>query len=197
MLLAVPAAGQPCPSELTFPRFDFNGDGGISLDDVAVVPLELVNSATNQWIPAATPATATLMTDLQVMASQWDADAPGALGVVASDLDALLYSGDLVLIAAGLAATGAVSATVTVVDHETNQVVNGYDVVVSDPDNAVLTLPAFTNYRLEVEASGPAFTCSHSIGPFSVRAGEDRAVDLECIPQRRRRARCASPGRVG
>jgi hypothetical protein len=178
VLLAVPAENQACPSELTFPRFDFNGDGTISRNDVSLMPLELVNPATNQWLPVATPAEGTVMTDLEVMMSQWEAGAPGSFGVVAADLERLMYSGDLVLVEDALAAAGADAVTVALVEHATDQVVGGYNVVLDNTDDGVLTIPAGTSHRLEVEATGPSYSCTHTIGPFSVRAGEDRVVDL-------------------
>ena len=57
ILLAGPGANQTCPSELTFPRFDFNGDGGISRYDLAVVALR------SDGMPAAGPQEASSMTE--------------------------------------------------------------------------------------------------------------------------------------
>jgi hypothetical protein len=173
ILLARPQVNQTCPSELTFPRFDFNGDGGISRNDASPVALR------PDGTPAAGPGEASSMTDLQVFATQWDEGAPGALGVTASDLAGLLSSGDLTLVADGLQFTGAPTISVALVDHETDATINTYAVTVGSDDAPVVTIPAGQRYRLDVEASGPTGSCSLTIGPFSVRPGEDRRVDLD------------------
>ena len=173
VLLDLPAKNQACPSELTFPRADFNGDGTISRNDSTKVPL--LGGGT----PATGPGDAVPMTDLQVFASQWDAAEPGALGVEASELAGLLYSGDLTLVADGLQAIGATAASVALVDHGTGTTLDTYSVVVGGASHPVLTVPSDRPFALEVEAVGQAETCSLTIGPFSIRPGEDRRVDLD------------------
>lgn len=168
-----PAEAQSVPSELTFPRFDFNGDGTISAVETARVPLA------TDGTPATGPGDAGAMTDLDVLASQWDAQAPGSLGVEAADLPALLRSGDLTLAAAGLAGTGATEAMVTVVDDATDAVVDTYTVAVDGGADPVLTVPAATPHRLVVRAEGTDGVCEGEIGPFTVAAGQDRLVSLD------------------
>lgn len=173
VFLGGPAHDQPAPSELSFPRFDFNGDGSISRNDTALVALRADGS------PAANPGEAGPMTDLAVLASQWDADSPGTLGYKAGDLDDLLLSGDLTLVADSFAALGATEATVTVVDAGTDEVFDTYTVVVDSPEDAVVTLPTGSTYRLDVQASGPSGGCEISHGPISLSPGQDLRVDLD------------------
>ena len=97
---AAPARGRLKPSELTWSRFDLNGDGEVSLTRRALVGF----SADGQ--PAATAADATMMTDLEVLASQWDSGTPGAEGVAASELGDLMVSADLEVPLTGLGLTG-------------------------------------------------------------------------------------------
>ena len=173
VLLELPAKNQDCPSELTFPRMDLNGDGTISRNDSATVPLHADGS------PATGPGDAVTMTDLEVFASQWDADQAGALGVEANELSDLLLSGDLTLVPDGLQSTVATSATVTLVDYATSTTIDTYSIVIDGSSHPVLTVPAGRPYTLEVDAVGPTEVCSLTVGPFSLRPGEDRRVDLD------------------
>lgn len=167
-----PSPDQREPSDLVFPRFDFNGDGLVSRTATSLVPLRATGD------PAANPGEAGPMTDLDVLAAQWDADASGALGVEADELDDLLVSGDLTLVADALGVLGAAEAQVALIDDVTDDVVDTYTLVVDDPDDPVLTIPAGRSYRLAVQAAG-AETCEVTIGPLSLRPGEDRRVDLD------------------
>jgi LPXTG-motif cell wall-anchored protein len=173
VLLEVPGTKQVCPSELTFPRFDFNGDGTISRNASVLVPLRADGS------PAPGPSDAKPMTDLEVLASQWEPEAPGALGWEAHELAGLLNSGDLTLVPDGLAALGATSATVTLVDVAAGTTLDTYTLVVDGSSHPVITVPAGRQYTLEVEAVGTPSTCAITVGPVSVRPGQDRRVDLD------------------
>ena len=72
-----------------FSRFDFNGDGRVSVEAKARVPLH------DDGTVAATPLEGTKMTDLDLFRSQWAPDAGGAEGWNADDLQTLLHSADL------------------------------------------------------------------------------------------------------
>ncbi len=167
--LFAPAEGQPNPSEATFPRFDFNGDGEVSATAPAAVPVE----------------GGAVLTDVEVLASQWDdADEPG-FGVEADELADLLVSGDLTLVADDLAGTGDDVAQVDVVDVETDTSTRTLGLPIPDvdelplADHPVLTLPANRPFRLDVSVDGPDGSCEIGIGPIVLRPGEDRRLDLD------------------
>ncbi len=168
--LIAPAAGQPNPSEATFPRFDFNGDGEVSATAPAAVPVD----------------GGAVLTDVEVLASQWDdADEPG-FGVEADDLADLhgLRRPD-----AGRRRPGRRPATTrprsTVVDVRPTRARRALSIPIPDvdelplADHPVLTLPANRPFRLDVSVDGPDGSCEIGIGPIVVRPGEDRRVDLD------------------
>ena len=167
--LIAPAEGQPNPSEATFPRFDFNGDGEVSATAPASVPVD----------------GGAVLTDVEVLASQWDDADPAGFGVDADDLGDLMVSGDLTLVADDLALTGDDAAGVTVVDVTTNETDRALSIPIPDidelplADHPVLTLPANQPYRLDVSVDGPNGSCDIGIGPIAVRPGEDRRIDLD------------------
>lgn len=168
---AVPGPEQICPSELTFPRFDFNGDGDLSLTRSTPVPLGPDGS------PAVDPTGATEMTDLEVLQSQWDGDAPLSLGVTATDLDELMVSGDVSVLVDALAAAGATLATVSVLDDDTDETYGSYTIEFPSLVSPVITAPAGRPLRLEVTATTPAGPFTSTAGPIELVAGEDRWID--------------------
>ena len=168
---AAPGPEQICPSELTFPRFDFNGDGDLSLTRSTPVPLGPDGS------PAVDPTGATEMTDLQVLQSQWDDDAPVSLGVTAADLDELMVSGDVSVLVDALAAAGATIATVSVLDDDTDETYGSLTIELPSLVSPVITAPAARPLRLEVTATTPAGPFTSTAGPIELVAGEDRWID--------------------
>jgi protocatechuate 3,4-dioxygenase beta subunit len=168
---AAPGPEQICPSELTFPRFDFNGDGDLSLASSKPVPLGPDGS------PAVDRTGATEMTDLQVLQSQWDDDAPVSLGVTAADLDELMVSGDVSVLVDALAAAGATTATVSVLDDDTDETYGSLTIELPSLVSPVITAPAERPLRLEVTATTPAGPFTSTAGPIELVAGEDRWID--------------------
>ncbi len=169
---SVPGPEQICPSELTFPRFDFNGDGDLSLTRTARVPLRPDGS------PAANPSEASPeMTDLDVLKSQWDEGAPASLGVTADDLDDLMVSGDLTVRLDALGQSGATAATVTLVDDETDESYGAFTVALPSSVSPVVTAPADRPLRLDVSATTTAGPFTSTAGPFRLTAGEDLWID--------------------
>jgi hypothetical protein len=169
--LAIPAAQQICPSELTFPRFDFNGDGHLSISRTAPVPLRPDGS------PAADRSQATGMTDLDVLKSQWDEGAPALFGVTADDLDSLMLSGDVTVKLDALGQSGATAATVTLVDDETDESYGEFTVALPSAVSPVVTAPADRPLRLDVSATTTAGPFTSTAGPFRLTAGEDLWID--------------------
>ncbi len=102
---AMPPAHGPCRNnESVQPRFDFNGDGRLTLADPMPMPL------TADGNPAPDMASATMMTDLQVLASQFT---PSSDGWTAADLPDLMQSGDVTIDAHGAFAAGATGLVVS------------------------------------------------------------------------------------
>ncbi len=156
--------------EDTYSRFDFNGDGRMTAADRVEVPLAADGS------PAAGPSQATAMTDLEVLASQYDTPAPGQW--TAGDLSSLMTSGDLTAQVGGLFATGASKVTVTATDASTHQALVSVD---ADPaaGEAVLTVPAGTAVELSADITRPAGAEHVDLpGTFTLGIGEDRTVSV-------------------
>ena len=168
---SVPAVEQTCPSELTFPRFDFNGDGDVSLTRRARVPLQADGS------PAADPSAATEMTDLEVLQSQWDDGAPASLGITAADLDDLMVSGDVSVQLDGLERAGATNAAIALVDDDTDETYGAFTIELPSTFSPVVTAPADRPLRLEVAATTNAGPFESTAGPFELVAGQDLWVD--------------------
>ena len=97
----------PCPTlEFAFSRFDFNGDGEVSKDKTAVVPLKVDGTlATN-------PAEASFRTDLEVMQTQWETNPTTTEGYAASALPGLMNSADIEIHADAFFTAGANSVTI-------------------------------------------------------------------------------------
>ena len=124
-----------CPTpENTFARFDFNGDGRVSLYDKALVPLK------PDGTPAAVPSEATMMTDLQVLMSQWNPDLDKTEGYTASDLIELVNSGDMEIHADDLLRDGPGEVQVEITRTYTNKILPIR--TISAGDYIIYTLPA-------------------------------------------------------
>ncbi|MTV24612.1 S8 family serine peptidase [Nitriliruptoraceae bacterium ZYF776] len=163
---AAPAVDQPCPSEVTWSRFDLNGNGTISVNDRALVGL------TADGAPAATPDEATEMTDLEFLASQWD----GSEGVRADDLQDLLHSADLELHLDGLERSGADNALLEVFT-EGGELFSGRLAPLGDGP-IIATVPSGEPVTVAVLADGPDDTVATVTEPLTLLAGEDRSLDV-------------------
>lgn len=168
--LHAPSSGQLCPSEATWSRFDFNGDGVVTRDRPTLVGL------TADGAPAPGPGDAVQMTDLEVLASQWDGEAPGAQGVAAADLEGLLESGELILHGDGLEAIADEVAIVIDAADDGEQLFEGVFTPGGDP--GIATLPADRAMALSVIADGPSQRLELDLHQPALLAGEDRRVDL-------------------
>ena len=164
-----PAAGITLcpPEEAVFSRFDFNGDGKLTLDGTAPMPFDATGS------PVANPAAAVPLTDLGVLQSQWD-QAVGRWS--ATQLPSLMTSGDLEVHTEGLFNAGATAATVTAVDANTQTDLTS-GVVEADPGFQSLTVPASTSIKVRIDYTLPSRDDSIEIAVPQVRAGEDLRVD--------------------
>lgn len=164
-----PGAKQIEPSELTWSRFDLNGDGEVSLTRRALVGL------TPEGRPAPTAAEATMMTDLEVLASQWDGTAPGAEGIAATELHDLMVSGDLEVHVAALGLTGAPTAEIVVTSGGSEL---SRRAVRSGDASVLVTVPAEQPVEVTVTGTAPAGVRTYRTEPMRLTAGEDRRVDL-------------------
>ena len=157
-------------TEGTYPRLDFNGDGRVSSGDTAVVPL------TASGAPAGDPSAATAMTDLQVLASQYD-DPPSGQWT-AADLPGLMTSGDLTVDVGGLFSTGASRVSVTAADATTHDPLVTVDADAGSGE-AVLTVPSGAAVELSALVRRPRGTeVVGGPGPLTLAPGEDRAVTV-------------------
>lgn len=164
--------GLRCPSETVFNRFDFNGDGIVSRTATAPVGIRADGA------PAQGPVDGATMTDLEVLASQWDGGTPGAEGIASSDLDALLESGDIELHLDGINATGATEATIDVVDESGGTPTSLRALLVPlDGTERILTVPAGTPVSLRISAEGSDGTVAARTPTVTLDSGEDRRID--------------------
>ncbi len=170
--LVAPAEGLGCPSELTFPRTDFNGDGTISSSATSLMPLD-ANGA-----PAAGPGSGIAMTDLDVLQSQWDAGAAGSMSVAASALDGLMISGDITASVASLrAATASSEVSVRLLDATSGALLAETTIdAASTVPEIVLTAPAGANVLVSATGVGPT-AANAGWGPFTIGAGEDCVLE--------------------
>ncbi|MCL4534081.1 MAG: PKD domain-containing protein, partial [Bacteroidetes bacterium] len=167
-----------CPThENIYSRFDFNGDGRVSRTDSMQVPLKTDGS------PAASKTEATDMTDLQVLASQWESrnDTDPAVikvkteGWKAADLDSLMRSGDLEIHADDFFTAGATSVDVTFsspgLSIPSRTLLKGDDFLVA-------TVP--DGFPVEVTAQATIDGLARQAAPQTVtlKAGEDKRLDL-------------------
>lgn len=192
---------QDCSTpERAFSRFDFNGDGEILLTSESKVPLEADGT------PAATRLDATLMTDLEVLASQWETDpalAEGTEGWTQADLNEdLMQSGDLEIHAEDFFAAGAeeveieVKADGTALPPRTLKKSDEFTDVDGERRNfIVVTVPA-SPANVEVTATatvetpgGDTETLESPAQEVTLEFGEDKRLDicglaLEADPKR-------------
>ena len=157
-------------NEQTYPRFDFNGDGKLTLVDSVDMPYHEDGS------PASGPGDAFPMTDLDVFVHAYDT--PSSATWSADDLYDLIESGDVTVNGQGLLDAGATGVVVRAVDPGTTDAIEIQPV---DPASgeAVLTIPAGRPFDIEatvVRAGGDDRVTEP--GPFTVGIGEDRQVDL-------------------
>ena len=158
-----------CPtSEVAWPRFDFNGDGEVSRTATAVVPLR------PDGTPAADPSQATAMTDLEVLASQFDGDSTGAW--TTADLVDLMVSGDITIHADAFFADGADRVTVTAERPDGTSL--GL-VRLTDPATpGVLTVPDGDAVLTATATYPDASTVDATAEQVTVTPGSDHRVDL-------------------
>ncbi len=167
-----------CPTtESTFPRFDFNGDGKIDRFAAAWMPLKADGS------PAATRTESTLMTDLDVLKSQWPADPALTEGWTAADLSALMASADLEVHADDFFAAGATDVHIKVRRVDTGALLPARTLGLPPADLAghfaVVTVPAGTDLEVTAEATALDGTLLASTPVrSSLSSGADRRVDL-------------------
>ena len=173
VVAGLPASEQDVPSELTFPRYDFNGDGEISRSAQSLVPLRADGS------PATNSGDAGPLTDLQVMEMLWGTapvDAtPDIVGVDGEDLEDLLVSGDVTFDASSLIAGGATGFSVNAVRRgETTPARSVFYDLTAGGSTAVMTLPVGT---YTFETSTPELGCDVTIGPLRIDPGQDLTLD--------------------
>jgi len=160
-----------CPPENTFPRFDFNGDGVISLSDDRLVPLRPDGS------PAADIGEATRMTDLEVLASQWKPNPDADEGWGPGDLGRLMNSIDLDLYADQFFANGASVVEVSLTDPATGEALPVRRILPGE--HIVYTVPVGPTWTLSARAVTPAG--DEYADPNSIEtdvAGDDFRLDL-------------------
>ncbi len=136
-------AGCPTP-ENVFPRFDFNGDGKISRFEDAAVPLKADGA------PASGQAEETMMTDLDVLVSQWDPDLDKTEGYTGSDLYDLVNSGDIEIHLQDLFAEGAAEAEIEITRTDTNEVLPIRTVPAGE--RIIYTVPAGAPIKIKASA---------------------------------------------
>ncbi len=162
----------PCPTlEFQFPRFDFNGDGEVSKDKTAVVPLKVDGTlATN-------PAEASFRTDLEVLQTQWEGNPANTEGYAASALPGLMNSADIEIHADAFFTAGATS--VTIAAKRTSDGMTLPTRTLTDPHGfIVMTVPLGP---IQLTATATALGRTIASGPVQVsatRAGDDIRKDL-------------------
>ena len=137
--------GCPIPED-KFSRFDFNGDGKISLVDKAKVPLNFDGTVVTD------PNNANMMTDLEVLVSQWDPDPNKTEGWTATDLstDFLVNSGDLEIHALDLFVEGATEVFVNITNDDTGETYPTRKI--PSGDFIIYTIPAGDKHSIEASA---------------------------------------------
>ena len=166
-----PANPDLCTVESYHSRFDFNGDGVISRSDAWPVPLLPDGTV------APEPNAATPMTDLQVMASQWNSNLDETEGYGPGDLERLLDSFDVLLYADQFFDGGATSVEVQFQDKATGEMFPRREILAGE--YIVYTLP--TGATWQVEATGAIAGQLVTAEPAEVNilsAGTDFRVDL-------------------
>ena len=175
-----PRTSGPCRNDETlYPRFDFNGDGKLTLNDPMPMPLNADGT------PAPNCSAATSMTDLAVLASQF-APAPG--GWAAADLADLMKSGDLTVDAQGAFAAGATGLVVVARHPDLSDLETSITITPEQPAG-VLTVRAYQDVELTATAqfpTGDEVVRDETLAPFA--SGEDRflsacgTIQLEVSP---------------
>ena len=171
-----------CLTEDTaFPRTDFNGDGRVSTDPASGVVVPLRETSPGVWQAAAAPP-GTVMTDLQVLQSQWDEPGPSEEGWRRADLDTLLLSGDLEVHGAGLFDSGASGVFVDILTSSDDLILRRTltrdSNLPANEDFAVIPVPRGDNLTVRFRAAFPGGddVIFERIVP-QLRAGEDLRVD--------------------
>jgi uncharacterized protein YkwD/plastocyanin len=169
--------------EAQYPRFDFNGDGGMSRSATRRVSIKADGT------PATGVGDAATLTDLQVLGSQWDGDAAINEGFATGDLDGLMTSGDLELHAKDFFDAGANEVDISVTRTGGGAALPGRKLKKTDEftdvDGVKRTFLVYTvpNAEVQVRASGtnPAGDDLQS-APVKVtlKPGEDKRIDL-CV----------------
>ena len=164
-----------CATRRTWSRFDFNGDGRISLEHLAFVPVAADGAV------VATRADGTMMNDLDVLKSQFDADPNNTELWRAIDLDSLMVSGDLEIHADDFFPAGATNVTVEVLNPATSTVQRPRTIRSGD-GYIVMTVPVsalpFTTFQVQASALVGGDTIKSQIEIVQLHPGEDIRLDL-------------------
>ena len=160
-------------SETDLSRFDFNGDGKLSVDETALVPLD------EHGRPTADPAGATKHDDLSVLSSLWSLNPKASEGWRPEDLRDLLRSADVEVHADEVFADGAREADVQLRLKDGTEVGPLRRVRKTSP-SIVMTIPVTAGDEFEViaHATTPSGTTESVSEPFELVYGQDRRVDL-------------------
>ena len=160
-----------------FPRFDFNGDGLVSRDARARVPLRADGSL------ADSPGESTEQTDLGVFAGQFERDPARAEGWTFTRLPDLLISGDLEVHAADLFppdAPATLAAEVTVRRLDTSETLPVRRL--TGPEGVVVVTapvaPEGTRYQVRGAFDLGTERLESLPSEVTLRPGEDKRVDL-------------------
>ncbi|HEV7664238.1 MAG TPA: S8 family serine peptidase, partial [Chloroflexota bacterium] len=166
------ACGTP---EDVYARFDFNGDGHVSLDHMELMPLRADGT------PAATRADGTLMNDLNVLQNQFDKDPAQTETWRAADLTRLMVSGDLEIHADPFFAGGAATVDISVRNPDSGESFATRSMRQTD-GSIVITVPVTASPTSTFEVRGSAIvggnTVESQIEIVSLHPGDDVRLDL-------------------
>jgi alpha-tubulin suppressor-like RCC1 family protein/uncharacterized protein YkwD/thiol-disulfide isomerase/thioredoxin/plastocyanin/uncharacterized membrane protein YphA (DoxX/SURF4 family) len=173
-----------CPQrENLYPRFDFNGDGIISISDDITRKVKVPLKA--DGTPADNSSDSTQMDDQDVLASQWESDPALTEGWLKTDLRYLIVSGDLEVHADDFFNAGATDIEITLSGTSpavpVRHLKKGDGCSGQDDDCLVITVPvAAPNYNIEISAKAQVGDQALVAPPkqMTLKPGEDLRVDL-------------------
>ena len=160
--------------EQRYSRFDFNGDGQVSLEGVMFLPLR------PDGTPAAELRDATHLTDLDILKSQWSPQPGASEGWGAEDLARLLHSADLEIHLENVLGVGVTAAQVQV-QHPGGSDVGPERIVKKSAGFAIVTVPLSSpteEFEVVAVAQTPKGAVRVASGPFTLRYGEDKRIDF-------------------